>query len=93
LIQRVNLLEAVVADARRAQAGQAVSPEETAAMPNLSNVLREARQQIASLGELIARPEPAAAPPTSTSPPPAPPAEDAGIEDDLAKRRQRLSRR
>jgi chromosome segregation ATPase len=91
LIQRVNLLEAVVADARRAQAGQPEPVEETAATPNLSNVLREARQQIAALGELIARPEPTAAPPAS--PPPVPPAEDLGIEDDLAKRRQRLSRR
>ncbi len=84
LIQRVNMLDAVVADARRAQ------PEEPAPtsqpLPDLGNVLREAREKITSLSEAAAKADPD--PPAATSP-----ADEAAVDDDLARRRDRLSKR
>lgn len=96
LIQRVNTLEAVVADTLRAQAAQVAEQpaEETPAinlpenlhLPDLSNVLREAREKILSLGELAAAQQEldAAGQPEDGS--------DVGIDDDLEARRQRLSK-
>ena len=51
LIQRVNELDAVVADARR-EHPEAV---ENSPLPDLANVLREAREKITSLGEMVAQ--------------------------------------
>ena len=85
LIQRVNQLDAVVADARRAQ--QPAEPE-AAPLTAMSNVLREACETIASLGERIAA-QPSETPVT----PPTAPADEGTVDDDLIQRRQRLSRR
>lgn len=99
LIQRVNMLDAVVADVRRAeaddsQAGAApiseVAEQAPAAvhLPDLGNVLRDAREKITALGELAqAQRE------VSESGETSPPNDEAVIDDDLEQRRQRLSRR
>ena len=118
LIQRVNTLEAVVADARRqqqAEADEVPPPAELERSPTkaIADVLSEARQTIASLGETIAAQErggevPREQPrPTETRPdaaaaeqpparirdlmPPAPASTE--VEDDLERRRQRLSKK
>lgn len=98
LIQRVNMLDAVVADARRAQEAanaEAETPQEHAnqapanlQLPDLGNVLREAREKIASLGELASAQRDLAAPEQTTSE-----GDEAAIDDDLDQRRQRLSKR
>ncbi len=96
LIQRVNLLEAVVADALRAQAAANASGEQPAAanpaealhLPDLANVLREAKEKIGSLGDLVA----AQREPDTQQPPPSQP-DDITVDDDLEQRRQRLSKR
>ena len=97
LIMRVNTLEAVVADARRAQANAAAAAEqqteEPAPLPGrlLSDVLKEARERVAQLGSVIeARDEQqsAAATPQADAPNPSP----QSVDDDLASRRQRLSK-
>jgi phage shock protein A len=91
LIQRVNTLEAVVADARRAQAANATETEppieERGPGRLLSDVLREAREKIASMGDvLVSKDE------VSSSAAPAAPADEQTINDDLERRRQRLSK-
>jgi phage shock protein A len=94
LIQRVNMLDAVVADVRRAQAGGTPAQEPAnqvpanIQLPDLSNVLREAREKIASLGELAAAQRDLATPEQTTSE-----GDEAAIDDDLDQRRQRLSKR
>lgn len=101
LIQRVNMLDAVVADVRRAAAEE--TPTQTEArptpeaaeqapaavhLPDLGNVLRDAREKITALGELAqAQRE------VSESGETSPPDDEAVIDDDLEQRRQRLSRR
>jgi phage shock protein A len=98
LIQRVNTLEAVVADARRAQADD----EETAAGDTedsatsgagqaLSDILRDARQTISRVGDMLTSASDAAesAPAVSDA---EPPANDSAVDDDLEHRRQRLSK-
>lgn len=121
LIQRVNTLEAVVADARRqqqaeaAEAAEAAPPAESERSPTkaIADVLSEARQTIASLGETIAAQERGGevpreqSSPTETKPdaeaaeqpparirdlmPPGPASNE--VEDDLERRRQRLSKK
>jgi len=117
LIQRVNTLEAVVADARRQQQAEAdeVPPVESERSPTkaIADVLSEARQTIASLGETIAAQERGGevpreqSSPTETKPdaeaaeqpparirdlmPPGPASNE--VEDDLERRRQRLSKK
>ncbi len=103
LIQRVNELDAAVADARRAHPDVA----ENSPLPDLANVLRDARAKITSLGDLVAAradtttstetpaDDLAAQPPaTSERQPPNQPA-PAGktVDDDLERRRERLSKR
>jgi hypothetical protein len=93
LISRVNMLEAAVADARRAQDESApVSDEspgaslETAGQA-LSDVLREAREKIGAMSSLINAPQqstPESSPESTTS--------TQSVEDDLARRRERLSK-
>lgn len=96
LIQRVNTLDAVVADARRAEAESAPPAEveappaaeaakpAAAQLPDLGNVLREAREKIAALADTAA---------TQNELTPPAPADDAAVDDDLDRRRQRLSKR
>lgn len=102
LIMRVNTLEAAVADARRAKdekaaeaaqqsaaAPEATVPETSATPPvqtALSDVLRDIREKITQMGEVIA------AKTEITQPPPEQSASDEQIEDDLTARRQRLSK-
>lgn len=86
LVTRVNTLEAALADARRAQADTAQAAVD--AHPGLNNVLAEARERMAALSDLLSAKEEVArssAPATETL-------DDAKIEDDLAQRRQRLSK-
>ncbi|MCC6804130.1 MAG: hypothetical protein IT319_14715 [Anaerolineae bacterium] len=80
LIQRVNTLDAAVADAHHQQPDDAprASP-----MPDLTHVLREARATITSLAETAGQRE--------TDMPEA--AGDSAVDDDLERRRQRLSKR
>ncbi len=104
LIGNVNTLDAAVADARRAH------PEATAgsSLPDLANVLREAREKITSLGEIAAASTaapnssletpleaPASTPERLTENPPESQSTnaDAAVDDDLERRRQRLSKR
>ena len=103
LIQRVNELDAAVADARREHPEAA----ENSPLPDLANVLREAREKITSLGELVAAradvsastetpaPDLAAqpAPPSESQPQNQPAPAETAVDDDLARRRARLSKR
>lgn len=104
LITKVNTLESAVADARRAEAEKAQqnaapSAEETtpapaeesqpARVPDLSNVLKDMREKITQMGDVIAaKTEIAQTPPVIDEQPVA----DDEIDDDLAARRQRLSK-
>lgn len=81
LIQRVNLLDAAVADARRAQSSEAQTPA-----PGLNDVLRDARDTMTSLGNTTAS-QAEVAPPV-----PDVPVDDQAVDDDLENRRRRLSR-
>jgi len=84
LVTRVNTLEAALADARRAQgADPAQRPADAG---GLTDVLKEARERMAALSDLLTAKEQVA---QATS---APPADDRAIDDDLAQRRQRLSK-
>ena len=79
LIQRVNVLDAAVADARRAQAD--ADPPST----GLGDVLRDARGTIATLGDTLASSREAA--PTADTP-----VDAQAVNDDLESRRRRLSK-
>jgi phage shock protein A len=84
LIRRVNLLDAVVADSRTAsaQSGEG-EPAAEQAPSSIADVLRTAREKIAGMGEArLPREHPDLDMPT----------DDAVIDDDLARRRQRLSK-
>jgi len=107
LIQRVNVLEAAVADASRARAeapaaeastneltsAEPAPPEITQAdevqtnlrIPDLGNVLRDARDKINTLGESAA-PQRANLSTDSQEP-------ETAVDDDLERRRERLSKR
>lgn len=96
LMQRVNMLDAAVADARHAEdtKEQAGTPSEQTSVqtgPVLSDVLRDAREKIAQMGDLIAARSDVQA--SSPSVETAPPEESDSIDDDLDNRRQRLSKR
>jgi phage shock protein A len=107
LIQRVNTLDAAVADASRARAETPpAQPESTEAaapqqaqpeieqpddvqtnirVPDLGNVLRDARDKITSMGESVAAQQ-------ETLSSDAPKSEPT-VDDDLERRRERLSKR
>lgn len=96
LIQRVNTLESVVADALREQAVDAaahpaqqetsnINVPENLHLPDLGNVLRETREKILSLGELAAAQREGGSEQQ-------PKDDDTAIDDDLEARRQRLSK-
>jgi phage shock protein A len=108
LISRVNMLEAAVADARRAEAekeaeakSKEASVEDSATshdpaeqsdnLPRgqvLSDVLRDVRERVNQMGDLIAAKDEVqqAAPPGELS------VSDSTVDDDLEARRQRLSK-
>lgn len=100
LIQKVNMLEAAVADARRSQAESATSSEqvskdsnttieESTGLPGrlLADVLREAREKIATMSDIInTRQEFNSLPSQVDS------ENDDSVVDDLARRRERLSK-
>jgi phage shock protein A len=93
LILRVNTLEAAVADARRSSETQAESEQPTEAPRGqvLSDVLKDVREKITQMGDLISTPakdEPNAVEAEGE----APPSDDETIDDDLEIRRQRLSK-
>jgi hypothetical protein len=105
LIQRVNMLDAAAADVSRGEAAQTEAPSESSApanaqqLPDLGGVLREAREKIASLADLAAAQR---AQSTLSDDAPTPPAvaadtnatqADAEVDDDLDRRRARLSKR
>lgn len=77
LIQRANVLEATLAEARRAQGGQAEGQELD---PSLTARLQIIRERVA---QAATQPAPPAAP--------AAPPDEQAIDDDLAQRRARLS--
>jgi phage shock protein A len=98
LIERVNTLEAAVADARRSQSAQA--DDDRSPGKALSDVLREAREKIAAMSDLVSakqdmaeanmKTESAAA--EEASAPTSGAASSQQVEDDLARRRERLSK-
>ncbi|MBC6934935.1 MAG: hypothetical protein DWB42_03760 [Chloroflexi bacterium] len=99
LIQRVNQLDAAVADARRAQEAEQPEPSPPQAaveeaqyprVPSLSEVLREAQDKIAHMGDIISAKEEVQTPPPSVQA--AEVADEQRVEDDLTARRQRLSK-
>jgi phage shock protein A len=98
LIQRVNTLEAAVADARRAKQEELAEAQQQTESPTpnersdmkpprriLSDILRDMREKIANMGDLIATREEVIAPVEPTT-------DEDAIDDDLAERRQRLSK-
>ncbi len=97
LISRVNMLDAAVADAKRAEEEKqhaapppppaAEAAPEAAHVPSLGDVLRDAREKITQMSDLIAA-KAEVSPPESAA---EAPADDQDVEDDLAERRQRLS--
>lgn len=103
LIQRVNTLEAAVADARRAQeatqtAEAPPAPQESATpaaqilppIPSLADVLRDAQEKINQMGDLIQAKEETNAPTPAEQAAQA--ADEQRVDDDLAARRERLSK-
>lgn len=86
LIVRVNQLDAAVADARRRQQAAGEASVETP-LRRLDDVLRDARARVGSMGDLLAAKDEV----NRTTPEVAPPDRQA-VDDDLAQRRQRLSK-
>jgi phage shock protein A len=96
LIQRVNMLDAAVADARRAEAANQETPDTgttSTAGGMLSDVLRDAREKITQMGDLIAAKGEVAAAGESPAQQAAQVADKQAVEDDLSARRDRLSKR
>ena len=104
LIQHVNTLEAVVADATRAQSTSSENPQSDAdedavpqkpiQIPDLDNVLRDARDKITSLRETAKPPQAESAEHAEREDRLADSQENsATVDDDLEQRRQRLSKR
>lgn len=100
LILRVNELEAAVADARRAQETEAADPDAEVAQSRLeravgeraSHVLRDMREKINEMGDLIsARGEVAES--ASVEQQVSDVVDEKAVEDDLARRRDRLSKK
>jgi phage shock protein A len=96
LIQKVNMLEAAVADARRQQSEQAHqnqppapnAAEERSPLRVMSDVLRDTREKITQMSELISAKEEVAGTPA----PPTTDAHQQTVNDDFERRRQRLSK-
>jgi phage shock protein A len=92
LIRRVNALEAVVADARRQQEQQAAPAADAAPVQAISDVLRSAREKISEMGDMLAARDEVNQQTTPPSMQAADEAAESTVEDDLARRRQRLSK-
>ena len=96
LIVRVNELDAAVADARRREGdAEPAAPAESAAQSAgklVADVLRDMREKVADLGDLV---NAQAAPSTEAAAPEAAQgeADSQTVEDDLARRRDRLSKK
>lgn len=103
LIQRVNTLDAVVAEARRREA--AVEEEKAAATPPdipeqterspanaLADMLRDAREKITRAGDAVQAETGKLESEAEQRQETASPADDRSVDDDLAARRQRLSK-
>lgn len=96
LILRVNELDAAVADARQREAAEGGSaPAESvsqAAGKLVADVLRDMREKVAEMGDLVSA---RAAAPSSelTSTEAADDVDSQAVEDDLARRRDRLSKK
>jgi phage shock protein A len=92
LISRVNTLDAAVADARRAQPDHQPDARESSESLQpvnlLSDVLRDAREKISQMGELVSAKEEVLNPPPAETQP-----DEQAVEDDLEARRQRLSKK
>jgi phage shock protein A len=87
LISRVNQLEAVVDEARSQQTlDAAVSEPLERASQMMTDVLREMRDRINEMTEAIGTAEPK----VHTE---SPPADEEAVDDDLARRRERLSKK
>lgn len=84
LILRVNQLEAAVADARRSQSDTAPVQPERSPVQAVSDVLRDMREKINTMSDLINAKDEVQ---------PAPKPDDQTIDDDLATRRDRLSKK
>lgn len=96
LISRVNQLEAVVAEAREnqpeAQPDEAADTLERAGQA-VSDVLHEMREKIAELSEMIGTPGSATQSDENPLADAPPTADEQAVEDDLARRRERLSKK
>ncbi len=90
LISRVNQLKAVVDQVKREQPASPTQPEDTLerAGKAVNDVLQEMRDKIAEMSEKLG---PVTPPPDTSQP--EPPADNQSIEDDLARRRERLSKK
>jgi phage shock protein A len=96
LIQKVNMLEAAVADARQRETPQTPPTEDTERSPirAMSDVLRDTREKIAQMGDLISAKEEqqSGAAEEKSAPVENPAANQQPVDDDLDRRRQRLSK-
>jgi phage shock protein A len=93
LMQRVNMLDATVADARRAESeaqategGHAAAKAEEAVGQGLSELLREVREKIAEMGDIVSTRGELATSSGQLVP------DEQAIEEDLENRRRRLGR-
>jgi phage shock protein A len=97
LIQKVNMLEAAVADARQRETPQTPPTEDAERTPMraMSDVLRDTREKIAQMGDLISAKEEQSGAVEEKNAPIENPAANANqqpVDDDLDRRRQRLSK-
>lgn len=94
LIQKVNLLEATVADVKRADSQQEPepTPETPSAADKLSQMLNDTRERISSVGQKVTAAREATEAKLASAAEEEP-VDDASIEDDLEVRRARLSKR
>ncbi|MGQ9887784.1 MAG: PspA/IM30 family protein [Aggregatilineales bacterium] len=94
LILRVNELEAAVADTRQRESGAPNRPIEPAAQSTgrlVADVLRDVREKVADMRELVSGS--AVAPPRAGEQAASGTADSQEVEDDLARRRDRLSKK
>jgi phage shock protein A len=87
LILRVNELDAAAGDLKRAQTVSGENTDDLAqASQMMGDVLREMRERIHEMSEAVGTTEPG----TQVN---APPPDDEAVDDDLARRRERLSKK
>lgn len=101
LILRVNELEAAVADARRAQEAEDTPAETTAedlaesrtVNRVAADVLRDMREKVSEMGDLIKATDEVQSDAAPSDAAAAPNPDDTQVEDDLTRRRNRLSKK